>query len=455
MNEYTHFSPRAGLALVGQQLCAWRLWQVVEQEVHIAQKVVRYRPSDKLLDEFITILAGGSGVVEVNTRLRPDVGLQRAFGRRACADQSTVSDTLKACTPETVDQLGRAVRTLLRQHGQAYRHAYEWGWQVLDVDLTGLPAGRQAEGATKGYFAGQRNRRGRQLGRVLASRYDEIVFEELYPGTRQLERSLPQLLAGAEEVLHLGDERRFRTLVRVDGGGGSDTDLNDVLTRGYRVLAKVHNWKRAAKLAASVTDWQPDPTEPTRQRGWVMQPYAYARPTRQVALRWPHPKQAERWQYAVVVCNAPATLLAELAQAPLPVSDDPRAELGLIVAAYDQRGGGIETANKDSKQGLHLHHRNTKHLPAQAMLVRLAQLAYNLLTWVRYWLASACPALAHFGRLRLIRDVLTISGCLRWRPDGQLQSITLNQNHDHAAALRTAFLPLLDPHGTRLRLGQI
>jgi DDE family transposase len=452
MSKYTHVTSHAGLALVGQQMCDWRLWQVVEHEVTIAQKVIRHRPTDKLLDEFITILAGGAGVVEVNTRLRPDLGLQRAFGRQACAEQSTVSDTLQACTPETVAQLGRAMRTLLRQHGQAYRHAYERAWQVLDVDLTGLPAGRQAEGATKGYFAGQRNRRGRQLGRVLASRYDEIVFEQLYPGTRQLEHSLPELLTGAEDVLHLGDERRFRTLVRVDGGGGSDADLNDCLTRGYRVLAKVHNWKRAAKLAASVTAWQADPDEPTRQRGWVTQPYPYARPTQQVALRWPHPKQAECWQYAVVVCNAPATLLAELTGAAVPV--EPAAELALIVAAYDQRGGGVETANKDSKHGLQLHHRNTRRFAAQQVLVLLAQLAYNLLTWVRQWLARACPALTHFGRLRLIRDVLTIAGRLRWRPDGQIQCITLNQQHGHAAALRAAFQPLLLGHGTRLYLGQ-
>jgi hypothetical protein len=316
-----------------------------------------------------------------------------------------------------------------------------------------LPAGPQAEGATKGYFSGQRNRRGRQLGRVLASRYDEIVFEQLYPGTRQLERSLPELLAGAEDVLQLGDERRLRTLVRVDGGGGSDADLNDLLTRGYRVLAKVHNWKRAAKLAASVTDWQPDPHQPTRQRGRVTQPYAYARPTQQVALRWPHPKHAERWQYAVVVCNAPAALLAELTGAAQPAEAD--AAPGLIVAAYDQRGGGVETANKDSKQGLQVHHRNTKRFAAQAVLVLLAQLAYNLLTWVRQWLARACPALTHFGRLRLIRDVLAITGRLHQGADGQIQSILLNRNHGHAAAVRAAFQPLLAPHGTRLRLGQI
>ena len=41
------------------------------------------------------------------------------------------------------------------------------------------PCGEKAAFATKGYFAKQRNRRGRQLGRVLASHYAEIVVDRL------------------------------------------------------------------------------------------------------------------------------------------------------------------------------------------------------------------------------------------------------------------------------------
>ena len=41
--------------------------------------------------------------------------------------------------------------------------------------------------ATKGYFAKQRNRRGRQLGRVLASRYDEVVTDRKTQLTKALQ----------------------------------------------------------------------------------------------------------------------------------------------------------------------------------------------------------------------------------------------------------------------------
>lgn len=76
---------------------------------------------------------------------------------------------------------------IYRDHGQGYRHNYPESWQVLDVDVTGMPAGRQGEGVTKGCFSDQKGRRGRQLGRVMATVYDEIAVERLYPGNVQLE----------------------------------------------------------------------------------------------------------------------------------------------------------------------------------------------------------------------------------------------------------------------------
>jgi hypothetical protein len=166
------------------------VWQTVDQHVHISQKVIEHTPSDKLKDAFINILAGGHGLIEVNSRVRPDEALQRAFGRKSCADQSTISDTLNLCTEKTVEQLRQAVQELYRAHSRGYRHNYQQGLQVLDVDMTGMPAGRQGEGVTKGFFAGNKNRRGRQLGRVTATLYDEIVVDRLYQGKTQLERSL-------------------------------------------------------------------------------------------------------------------------------------------------------------------------------------------------------------------------------------------------------------------------
>jgi len=100
---------------------------------------------------------------QLNVKVRPDRPLQQAFGRERCADQSTVADTLNAFTEETVEELRRAVETIHRQQGQVFSHDYDRELLILEVDLTGLTASKDAEGSTKGYFPGKRNRRGRQL----------------------------------------------------------------------------------------------------------------------------------------------------------------------------------------------------------------------------------------------------------------------------------------------------
>ena len=88
MKNYTRSSARASLAAVGLYMRQQGLWQMIEQQVQIKQKVIDHTPAEKMLDAFINILAGGHGLVEVNFRVRPDEGLQRAFGRGSCADQS-------------------------------------------------------------------------------------------------------------------------------------------------------------------------------------------------------------------------------------------------------------------------------------------------------------------------------------------------------------------------------
>jgi len=272
MRKYNGFSPRASLAGVGAWVTEHRIWDIVSSKVVIDQKVIRHSPAEKLLDAFISILAGGRGVVEVNTRVRPDSLLQQAFGRADCAEQSTISQTLDASTAENVAQLRAAEAEIFERHARCLRHDYRQNWQILDVDVTGMPAGRQGEGVSKGYFAGRKNCRGRQLGRVLATRYGEIVVDRLFAGKRQLVDSLKALVRLAEQSLALSPARRRRTILRIDGGGGSDANIDWMLSRGYQLLAKVHTWTRSRKLADSVCRWHVDPKVADREVGWVTMP---------------------------------------------------------------------------------------------------------------------------------------------------------------------------------------
>src|SRR2546430_11165001 len=217
-NDARHFSPCASLAALGSKLQELDVFEPIRATVRIAQKTVKHSPLDKVYDAFITLLAGAHGLVEINTRLRSDPVLQAAFGRTACAEQSVVQETLDACTAENVRQMEQAVQTIYRRHSQGYRHDYEADWQILDVDRSGLLCGKKAALASKGYFAKQRNRRGRQVGRVLATRYDEVVVDQLFSGTTQLSTALHPLVTAAAQTLDLDAAQRARTIVRVDAG---------------------------------------------------------------------------------------------------------------------------------------------------------------------------------------------------------------------------------------------
>lgn len=438
MEQYTGYSAHASLAMVGTWMKEHNLWQKLEQRVVIQQKTIRHTPHEKLKDAFINILAGGQGIVEINQRIRTDKALQLAFGRNACAEQSVVSETLNACTEKNAEQIEEVVRNIYQEFGQGYRHDYEKTDLLLDVDLTGLLAGRQAEGASKGYFSGTKNGRGRQLGRIVASRYDEIVCEQLYDGKVQLEKCLIGLLEMNETVLNLDEEQRKRVILRVDGGGGTDGNINWALGRGYFWMSKVKNWQRTSKLVAPITDWQSVPELPGHEVAWVPQPYPYEKPMRQLAVRWAKPKGG--WHYCVLVFNLTDDMLFELAdRTPANVCTE-RELLSAILKAYNLRSGGVETSFKNSKQGLGLNKRNKKSFQAQRVLILLAQLAYNITVWVRTELAKHKPELQQYGMLRMIRDAFSITGKLHFDANGCLVQIVLNETHSLAKIFQETWL---------------
>src|SRR5437016_6811127 len=333
--------------------------------------MIKNLPSYKLYDAFISMLSGAHGLVQINTRLRADSALQRAFGRSRCAEQSVVQDTLNTCTAENVEQMEQAMDAIYRQHSQGSQHDDQASFQVLDVDRSGLPCGSKAAFATKGYFAKQRNRRGRQLGRVLASRSGEIVVDRLFDGKTQLTRALQPLMLAAEGTLHLDEDKRRRTIVRMDAGGGSLEDVNWLLARGYLVHGKDYSGQQAKRLAKSVQDWYADPSHPERQFGWVSETTeAYVRPVKRIAVRCRKPDGT--FAYGVLISALSAQHVLGLTSQPLCLLDVPAAVLLASVTFYDQRGGGVETSFKGDKQGLGMSKRGKKRFEAQQMLMLLA-----------------------------------------------------------------------------------
>jgi hypothetical protein len=453
-----HSSAHASLAAVGVHLQHLGLFGPIRQQVHIAQKTVRYTPTDKLYDAFIALLAGAQGLVEITGRRRPDPALQAAFGRCGCAEQSVVQDTLDACTAETVEQMEAAWALIYRHHSQGYRPAYADGWQILDVDMSGMPCGKKAAMATAGSFAKQRNRRGRQLGRVMATRYREIVVDRLFDGKTQLNVALLPLVSAAAVTLDLDAAKRERTLIRIDAGAGSISDINWLLMRGYFVVSKDYSTARARLLAQQVRDWIVDPRDGEREIGLIPGSASdyhagqYQRSITRVAVRC---RLANgQWDVGVVVSSLSVADACALAGLDASAATDPTLAVLAYVYLYDQRGGGVETAFKEDKQGRGITKRSKKRFAAQQVVALLGALAHNVVTWAKGWMLPTVPALQRLGIKRLVRDAFGITGRVALDSQGHVRHIMLNQANRLAGHLLVALQSLASSADVAVSLGE-
>jgi hypothetical protein len=444
---------KAGLVGLGVKVRQLGILKPIEDEVKIAQKTVKYTPHEKLTDALIAIVSGAAELVEVNKRVRSDSALQLAFGRTGCAEQSVVQDTLDACTEKNVSQMQLAVDKILQQHSRVANHDYGKDYLLIEVDMTGRPCGRKAEFASKGYFAKQRNRRGRQEGYVVASQYEEIVIKRIYDGTTQLNTAFQPLMEAAQQALNLTAEQRALTIVRVDSGAGSVDDVNWALEQGYQFHGKDYSGRRAENLAKSVTEWFTDPTDANRQIGWVTEICElYKRPVKRIAVRCR--KNNGQWGIGVILSTLSAReVLILTGQSPHQESD-PLAVLLAYVRFYDQRGG-VEIEIKEDKQGFSMTKRNKKRFAAQQMVCLLESLAHNLLVWARQWLAPLCPKIARFGMLRMVRDVLHITGIILSDEHRNIKKIVLNSADPFAKHIYPGLAELLAREQVAVCLGEI
>lgn len=418
----TLHSARASLCVLGEYLRRHAFFAPLYQHVQIPQKTIKYRPVEKLLDALVGMLCGAKTIAQSNVTVRVDAALQRAFGRKGCADQSTLARTLQAGTPQTVQQLEEVSWYYLKRHGHTPRHRFRERQLWVDIDLTPLPAGAKAEGSERTWMGRCRSKTGRKALRMTASDYREILHETLLRGKAA---AGPALKAALQEVEgHLGwtRERRQCIVLRLDGGVGTTALLNWLLSRGYQVVAKISNSSRVRTLRRQLGPWQPT-SSPGRELAEVLRPHRFCRKTRQWVIRTPKAKGG--YQYAALV-----TTLPDLP--PLAVAD-----------AYDGRAM-IEASFCQDKQGLGIVKRRQHSWEAQQLVLLLARLAHHLLVWSKQWLGRL-PQLRHrlrgYGVVRLLQEVWTVPGVLHWE-HGWLVSVRFDPLHPLARLLQRGFAAL-------------
>jgi hypothetical protein len=447
------FSPRSALAALGLKIRSLKILETIGEQVKIRQKTIKHTPIEKLTDALIAILSGAHGLCEVNTRVRADQALQRAFGRTACAEQSVVQETMNACTGRNVAEMEQALNEIFRAHSRTYQHDYERGLQLLDVDLTGLPCGKSGELALKGYFGEGNIRYGRQMCRVVAPHYEEVVVDRLFAGNLKLTEALQPTVKAAEEVLSLDRAQRERTVLRIDAGGGSLKDVNYLLERGYHVHCKDYSTKRAAHWSLAVAQWVADPRHQGRELGWVeVKNESYVRDVRRLVIRWRKPN-GQRYHALLLSTLEPEEVMSLLGR-PLEQAGDAQQVLTAYVQLYDERGGAIEIEFKESKQGLGITKRNKKSFCGQQMVMMLGTLAHNLVMWAKRWLVDSVPKLKRYGVQRMVRDVLAVSGFLEMDGSGAIKRVVLNKAAPLARQCAKSLQNLLKREQVRVILGE-
>jgi len=157
MEGMTQFAPLVALGFFVRE---YDLLSPITSRLTFTQPTHTEYPVEALLEVWVSMLAGCRSIWQINTKIRPDPVLAQAWGREQFAEQSTVARVLDVCQPEQVEQLGQGVDSIYRWIGQAPHHHWMEGELLIDIDLTGLPAGRKAEGSTKGYFSGKKGHEG-------------------------------------------------------------------------------------------------------------------------------------------------------------------------------------------------------------------------------------------------------------------------------------------------------
>ena len=198
---------------------------------------------------FLVSKSGCEAVFDLNQSLRVDRPLLRAFGYEKCADQSVIQTTLNAATQENVQEMEDALKAIWDENNLTAplleKAQREGKIETIDMDLSGMPASKNAEKSEKGYFAGKRNIYGRQLGRILVPETQEIVADCLYPGNRLSCKVFKDMVKKMEQVLPLGVKVQRRLIrLRLDGGFGTDANINYALWRGYHLLVKMYSGNR-------------------------------------------------------------------------------------------------------------------------------------------------------------------------------------------------------------------
>ena len=196
LGNFDHISITGFLIPCGLYAQRISLIEIFAKHLKIDMKSVKHSPIDKVMELFVSIIAGCPDNKTINNRLVPDKLAALAWGQEQFADQSQVNIVLHRVDEENLKELEDIYQDLFRRQGLSVRQSSSQPL-VIDVDMTGISVSetsRTYEGAQFGYMeVREKKAKGYQFSLAYVGEKEEILGGLLDPGNTHCATKLPDL----------------------------------------------------------------------------------------------------------------------------------------------------------------------------------------------------------------------------------------------------------------------
>jgi len=194
--DFDDFSITGFLVPTGRYTQEIGLIDLFKEHLKIKMKTVHHTPVEKIIELFVSMIAGCPDIKTVNNRLVPDKLAATAWCQKQFADQSRVSEVLHRITPENLLQLEEIFQALFDERSLSRRHPPN-EWLIVDVDMTGLsvsPTSRTYERATFGFMQKEKGKGYKLTCPYTGGEFGEAFGGLLDPGAAHCATKLVDLL---------------------------------------------------------------------------------------------------------------------------------------------------------------------------------------------------------------------------------------------------------------------
>ncbi len=380
-------SAHGGQVLVDALCRRFGLWKRIHDEPaleHRKRTGAGFSPVSNVAQLLFTLTSGGASLADAE-RLAQDRVLMELLGLDKGADQTTLGESLRAATPETVRALHRLNADFVdwaRQQAKPGRWLHAGEVELFFDDTEIEVDGHKFEGARLNY-EGNRALSWQTLW------LGPWLLDGILDGAGDVSEHLPVLLAE-----HQHRWQGCASYLYADSGSSAGKYLNRIEEAQFtRWSVSYNKWtdkldKLAAELPESQWSALPPAEQPQEQYAWVKhQPGECQRPQKFAAVRWK--KDGDLlWRYAYRVCQAGD-------------KDSPQA-----VFERHRLKGAKEQGFSEVLSGLDLHHPPCTELLANQAFYAIAMLAYNVLISLKL---LDLPEDAQGWRIQtIIRHLLTV-----------------------------------------------